>query len=407
MGDILHYGVSGAFGAGTRIAFDLHPDGLDHYRHRPSTLIVVNHRRDSDSIIVPPLLLFNGVRPIRRMWFAGREDMFVRGFLGVQGPFPAPIRRALARTDLTRVLHALHILPIRRFPERTRREALDEFIRAVGDLPAAQVLVPEALAVLSETGWQDGPVSGVLRWSHRPWWTQQASLRIFQLQWRDRVAGVQRAAVDQQLRELAAVLDRGDALYVAPEGVLSSDGRLQPFRAGLRRVLELTHAAACYVPVGIVYDFMTTGRMRVFVAVGEETKVSASPDTVETESRRSVAALQTMTASQIASAVLWELTDQGQDTIDVTALARAVFERAAGLREAGARIDPALFGRERMDRIGAYVQYLRQRGIALAHGAEMLLDVPYLRRVPAVDRQNPVRYAANELQSVLQVLSVR
>src|SRR3990172_11078334 len=122
MGDILHYAVSGAFGAGTRIAFALHSDGLGHYRQGPSTLVVVNHRRDSDSIIVPPLLIFNGVRPIRPMWFAGREDMFCTGFLGLQAPFPDALRRLLVHTNLTRVLHALHILPIRRFPERTRRE---------------------------------------------------------------------------------------------------------------------------------------------------------------------------------------------------------------------------------------------------------------------------------------------
>src|SRR5574341_559525 len=194
MGDILHYAVSRAFGVGTRIAFDLRPAGLDRYRHRPSTLVVVNHRRDSDSIIVPPLLLFNGVRPIRRMWFAGREDMFVPGFLGVRGPFPDPLRRALARTDLTPVLHALHILPIRRFPERTRQEALGEFSRAFGDLPAADVLMPEALERLAAMGLRNGTVSAVLRWPYHAWWIERASLRMFLPEWRDRVAGVQRTA---------------------------------------------------------------------------------------------------------------------------------------------------------------------------------------------------------------------
>lgn len=405
MGDILHYAVSGAFGAGTRIAFALHPDGLGHYRQGPSTLVVVNHRRDSDSIIVPPLLIFNGVRPIRPMWFAGREDMFCTGFLGLQAPFPDPLRRLLVHTNLTRVLHALHILPIRRFPERTRREAVEEFISALADPPAEQALAPREVEVLAALGLRGGKVSDILGWRYRRWWRERTSLRVFLPQWRDRVAGTQRAAVDGQLRALAAVLDRGDALYVAPEGVLSSDGRLQPFRAGFRRVLELVRVPVRYLPVGIVYDFMTRGRMRAFVAVGGETPVIASPAVVETEARRAVAALQTMTVSQVASTVLWETAGRGEDTMAVAALATAVFERAAALRDRGIQIDPALFGRSRMERIAGYVGYLTRRGIALANGAEMLVDLPYLRRVPAVDRQNPVRYAVNELESVLAILS--
>ncbi|HLE77390.1 MAG TPA: hypothetical protein VJA65_03145 [bacterium] len=405
MGDILHYAVSGAFGAGTRIAFALHSDGLGHYRQGPSTLVVVNHRRDSDSIIVPPLLIFNGVRPIRPMWFAGREDMFCTGFLGLQAPFPDALRRLLVHTNLTRVLHALHILPIRRFPERTRREAVEEFISALADPPAEQVLAPREVEVLAALGLRGGKVSDILGWRYRRWWWEQTSLRVFLPQWRDRVAGTQRAAVDGQLRALAAVLDRGDALYVAPEGVLSSDGRLQPFRAGFRRVLELVRVPVRYLPVGIVYDFMTRGRMRAFVAVGGETPVIASPAVIETEARRAVAALQTMTVSQVASTVLWETAGRGEDTMAVAALAAAVFERAAALRDRGIRIDPALFGRSRMERIAGYVGYLTRRGIALANGAEMLVDLPYLRRVPAVDRQNPVRYAVNELESVLAILS--
>jgi len=140
-------------------------------------------------------------------------------------------------------------------------------------------------------------------------------------------------------------------------------------------------------------------------ATRTSTPVIASPAVIETEARRAVAALQTMTVSQVASTVLWETAGRGEDTMAVAALAAAVFERAAALRDRGIRIDPALFGRSRMERIAGYVGYLTRRGIALANGAEMLVDLPYLRRVPAVDRQNPVRYAVNELESVLAILS--
>ncbi|MGH2348527.1 MAG: hypothetical protein ACRDFT_03555 [bacterium] len=403
MKDALHYVVVTTFGIGTRLAFDLHVEGLRRYRQGPSTLVVVNHKRDSDSIIVPPLLIFNGVRPIRPLWFAGREDMFVTGFLGLQPPVPGPLRPALARTNLTRVLDALHILPMRRFPERTLHEALDEFVRVAGDRPVAEILVPQEAEALAGAGGRNAMVSDLLAWRNRSSWLRKASLRLFLPAWQNRLAAVARDVVDRQLRALAAVLDRGDALYLAAEGVLSSDGRLQPFRAGLRRILALARSPVRCLPVGIVYDFMMSARMRVFIAVGEEAPAVGSPAEIERHTRAAVAALNTMTVTQIGSRILWDQVAGGRETIGRPRLASGVFELAAALRDGGVRVDEGLFGGGRTARVDGYVAYLKRRGIILADRAELLVDAPHVLRVPAVDRQNPVRYAANEMESVLSV----
>jgi hypothetical protein len=404
MGDILHYTVVTACWAGTRVVFELHIDGAERYRQHPSTLVVVNHKRDSDSVTVPPSLIFNGVRPIRPMWFAGREDMFVRGFLGLQPPVPRPLRPALARTNLGRVLHALHILPVRRFPERTMHEAVDEFVRVYGDHALKAVLVPQQVEALAAAGRREGMLSDALAWTHRRWWMQRATIRAFLPHWQERLAGRQRAVVDAQVQALAAVLTRGDNLYLAPEGVLSSDGRLQAFRAGFRRILTLTQAPLRWVPAAIVYDFIVPGRMRVFVTVGDEVPAAGSAADIEQEARRALAALHVMTCSQIASRVLWQRVGEGHDTVAVERFAAAVFDQAAALRGSGVRVDHALTGSDRRRRVDAYLAFLTRRGIALTNASEILLDVPYLRRVPATDRQNPLRYAVNEIESVLEIL---
>jgi hypothetical protein len=404
MKDALHYLVATTFGIGTRLAFDLHVEGLARYRQRPSTLVVVNHKRDSDSITVPPLLIFNGVHPIRPMWFAGREDMFVTGFLGLQPPIPAPLRPVLARTNLTRVLYALHILPMRRFPERTVHEALDEFVRVAGDRPVSEVLASQEIQTLPAPGLREGMVSNLLAWRNRSWWLQKASLRVFLPVWQHELAALQRDVVDRQLRAMAAVLDRGDALYLAAEGVLSSDGRLQQFRAGLRRILALTRSAVRCLPVGIVYDFMRPGRLRVFITVGEEVPAAASAAEMERRVRAAVAALNTMTVSQIGSRILWDLVAGGADTIGRGRLESAVRELAAALRDDSVRVDPALLDAGATARVDGYVAYLTRRGILLEHRGDLLIDAPYLLRVPAADRQNPVRYAVNELESVRTTL---
>jgi len=406
MKDALHYFVAATFGVGTRLAFDLHTEGLGRYRQQPSTLVVVNHKRDSDSIIVPPLLMFNGVRPIRPMWFAGREDMFVTGFLGLQPPIPGPLRPLLARTNLTRVLHALHILPMRRFPERTLYEALDEFVRVIGDHPVSEVLAPPAVETLAPDGLGDAMVSTLLAWRNRSWWLRKASLRVFLPVWHDRLAALQRDVVDRQLRALAAVLDRGDALYLAAEGVLSSDGRLQQFRAGLRRILAIARGPVHCLPVGIAYDFMKPGRMRVFIAVGDEVPAAATAE-MERRVRAAVAALNTMTVSQLGSRILWDLVAGGTDTISRGQLRSAVLDLAAALQDEGVRVDPALLDARMPARVDGYVAFLKRRGIMLERHGDLLIDAPYLPRVPALDRQNPIRYAVNELESVQATLRER
>ncbi len=403
MADILHFTVAAVCWAGTRVLLDLHLDGAHRYRQRPSTLIVVNHKRDPDSVTIPPALLFNGIRPIRRMWFAGREDMFVTGFLGLQPPIPRILRRPLARTNLTRVLHALHILPIRRFRERTMHEAVDEFARVFGDHPVETVLAPAEVEALAAHG-RPAMLSGALAWRYRTWWMRRATLRAFLPSWRDRVVSRQRDVVDEQLRALAAVLDGGDTLYLAAEGVLSSDGRLQPFRAGFRRLLTLVRAPLRCAPAAIVYDFMRPGRMRVFLTIGDEMPLDGLSPHLEQTTRRAVAALHVMTCTQIASRVLWQQVQDGQDTFAVERFAAAVLDQAAALRDRGIRIDRALMGPDGRRCVDAYITYLRMRRIALGTGAEILLDTPYLRRVPAAGRQNPVRYAVNEIESVLQIL---
>jgi hypothetical protein len=402
--DALHYLVAITCGIGTRLVFDLHVEGPRRYRQLASTLVVVNHKRDSDSVTVPPLLIFNGVRPIRPMWFAGREDMFVTGFLGLQPPIPGLLRPALGRTNLSRVLDALHILPMRRFPERTLHEALDEFVRVIGDRPVAQVLNAAEVEMPAVPGWREASVSDVLAWRHRSWWLRKASLRTFLPAWQNQLAALQREVVDRQLRAMAAVLDRGDTLYLAAEGVLSADGRLQQFRAGLRRVLTLARSPVRCLPVGIVYDFMRPGRMRVFIAMGEEMPAVGRPAEIERQTRAAVAALNTMTATQIGSTILWDRVAGGGETIGRVQLASAMFELAAALRDDGVRVDQVLLGTGRTACVDGYVAYLKRRGIVLADRAELLVDAPHVLRVPAVDRQNPVRYAVNELESVLATL---
>jgi 1-acyl-sn-glycerol-3-phosphate acyltransferase len=57
-------------------------------------------------------------------------------------------------------------------------------------------------------------------------------------------------------------LDVGGVVYLAPEGVLSPDGRLGRLREAFDYLVENAHVPPRILPLGIGYDFMTTLTIR-------------------------------------------------------------------------------------------------------------------------------------------------
>jgi hypothetical protein len=402
--DLVYYGVGALFYLAPRLLYALHVQDAARYRHRPSTLLVVNHKRDLDSVIVPPTLYFNGVRPKRPLWFAGREDMFLRGFLASYQVVPRWLRRLLHKIDLTGVLAALRILPVRRFPERTMAEALHEVLQAYGDRPLAEVLTPqEAEPVVGLCG-PGATLSAALAWRFYDHWRRRATLRGFAPPWRDVLRERQRSVVAEQMRALADVLDRGENLYLAPEGVISPDGRLQGFRSGLRQVLSLVRVEVRLQPVCIVYDFMRPGPLRVLLTVGEEARPGASPVESERTMRRALAALHIMTCTQVASHLLWDLLCQGRTTVKAPGFVRDVLDFAGALSRQGMRVDPELLGDKGHARVSQWLSYATRRGLLARRGDTLHPDADRMLEAPATHWRNPLRYAANELRSVREIL---
>lgn len=400
----LYYGVITAFYLAPRLLYSLHLDGAQRFRHRPSTLIVTNHKRDLDSVILPPTLLFNGVRPKRPLWFAGRDDMFVRGFLSTYDVVPAWLRRLLYEIDLRTVLDALRIFPVRRFPERTMAEALREVVAVFGDRPVSEVLRPEEADPWMMRRGPQVRLSEVLAWRFHKEWRRPATLRAFVPRWRESLRTLQRQVVGRQIVALAGLLNRGEILYLAPEGSISPDGRLQAFRSALRQILGLAEAPVRLQPVCIVYDFMRPGRMRIFITVGEEMTAEASPAQSEQAVRRALAALHTMTTSQVASQTIWDLVRAGRDTVDLARFTTQVLTLAAALRQEGMRVDEDLFSHGE-DRVDGWVRFAARHGLLARVGPELRMDVDRLTSRPATYWENPVRYCVNELQSIRATLN--
>ena len=80
--------------------------------------------------------------------------------------------------------------------------------------------------------------------------------------------------IDQQIGVFANILDKGGVCMVAPEGDLSPDGSFVGVKSGLHRILARTKNTVTIQPVNVTYDFMTMGRIRLYLNVGDEFEVN-------------------------------------------------------------------------------------------------------------------------------------
>lgn len=403
--EAVYYGLAVVFHAVPRALYEISVSAVEPVMLPPGTLIVTNHKRDLDSVIHPAALYWRQPRPRRPLWFAGREDMFIRGFLAGYAGFPRWVRRWLYATDLTRVMRMLRVLPIRRFPERTMAEALREALAAFGDLPLRDILAAADAAPVPRSG-PEGFLSDALGWPQYDRWRGPVRMRSFREPYRSRLASRQRAVVAAQVSRLARLLDEGGVLYMAPEGAVSVDGRLRAFRSALRQVLERATGPVRIRPSCITYDFMRPGRLRVVIAIGRLVEAGDPVQAAEAV-RRSLGALHVMTATQVCSYALWQhasarrpaaLTRDG--LVELTA---ALSRRLAAC---GVSVDARLCGDDLQPHVGRWLRAAARRGIVVEHGPRLEVRADALARRPVGHRWNPVRYAVNELVSVCELLGV-
>lgn len=402
-----------AFYTGTRLLTEVHTSGLEHFRQEPSTLLVINHKRDLDVVVAAPHVYFHRRlrRPRRLPHFVAREDMFLPGFLGAYPDFPRWVRRLLCPVNLAPVLRRLGAAPIRRFPERTLRELLLELGDMYGDAPIASLFAREAL-----TRWPAWaarvPVRAIARRCDLAWLRGPARLVLLNPDVRPRVIEHQRETVTRQLDHFVEVLDAGGIVYLAPEGVLSPDGRLGRLREAFDYLAENARVPARILPLAISYDFMATGRLCIHLAGGApiEGVAGLPPDQRTAAIRRTLAGLVTITTSQVAGAAIWDLVQKGARdgwAVDHRALAGEVLQYATRLMDQGVRVDPRVADDRwyvrRWDRL---ITFGQQRGLWRHDGGTITLNPQALLAPGRGYREDPVRYAARELESVLLELGV-
>lgn len=408
--------LAAAFWLASELAHSVHVAGLEHDEGAPSTYFALAHKRDQDPFIVlPPLLAHRGWRALAGdVRFALRGDAFAAGFLARIAPHPRWLARLTRPLNLSGILKGLGIYPLQGL-QQPAEAWIRAYLHDAPDAPAGDVLAFWFLAEIAAQARQhtrdvaDQPLSRLLAWRYQPYLQRYRGLDIFLPRPRRAAKQLVVASAEGHLARLSAWLSSGGSLVGAPEGELSPDGKLGTHVTTLHRLLRTAPPNTRIIPVCITYDFMTTGRPRVFVDVAPSIPsfVSLTPaqrDAVLLDAWRRCARF---TCSQLCAGFLVQSAQHGSATFTLDQILTSVRTQALTLAAAGRHIDSALLNQRSCRRLVArflvfcerrHVVERKGRGIWTYTIGDMVISVG-MGEV-GFDLL-PIAYAWNELRDLL------
>ncbi|MFA9461100.1 hypothetical protein [Thiohalorhabdus methylotrophus] len=354
-----------------RSRFTVQAAGLANGDASGPVLVVSNHRRDTDGPLVGDLMMGLRNAPFGEglPHFVAREDLFRRDFFReyLVG-WPGWTREALSRLRMQRLLRLLNVHPMRRIPERTLGEVLEEVREACGNLPLERVLRVPWVRCFESLGPAPGSparIDEALGNRYLPLLRMQNGLRRLTLERFRAVKGLERSVISRHLEEIRRVLDRGGTVHMVPEGAVSPHGGPCRVRDGLHVLLQGCRCRPRVVPLGITYDDVTAGRPRVFMNLGPGWRDGGGGDRRERNQSvmRAILLQTTLTLTQAGSAYVMAAARK-RDKVAPDQLEAHVEEEAEAYRRAGARVDEALLdpGRRRR-RVHDFLRFGVKHGV--------------------------------------------
>jgi hypothetical protein len=411
---VLRFAVMGLFGIVARSSMDIAVIGDLPKQRLPRTYYAMMHRRHEDPILFLPTLM----RRLGRRALAGdvqfglRSDAFGPGFLARMASGPAILSRALqplAIGDILRLLGAHPLSDMVRPLDVTLLLAMeiagDPRVEAVCTGPFAVELARRMKLTVEQV--MRLPLSAVERWarSRAADWSTGPEIFVDPLRRqmeRELVVRVRRDAM-----ELASWLQQGGSIFSAPEGGLSPLGYPLPVSGGFHRLMTLSPADTTIVPIALIYDWMTTRRLRLLVGIAPA--IASAPalarHELATALRSAWLSVAPIGCSQLASDILLRARESVTG-LTWSEIEEILGEAAAALATVRQAVDPILLRPSSLARrLRSYRDFLLQRRMLRSdrHGCWMLasLGQPFL---PAADQtaydRDPVRYAQRELHAI-------
>jgi hypothetical protein len=297
----------------------------------------------------------------------------------------------------------------------------EEWIRAAlqsgGDRPAGGVVAPFLLQALAEASGESYEQLARSHLSHLLSWRYHALLQDFygsEALIGDMRRPIQQrhvARINSELAGLDEWLWRGGSLYGSPEGLLSPDGKLSPINSALHRLMRAAPPDTRVVPVILIYDFMTTQRLRIFVdfAPAIEHVPELSSGEFDAALRHGWLQHASFTCTQLASGFLRQASQEGVASFTADELAKSIYVRANKLASEGRHVDRGLLHlRGARKRAKGYLAFSEEH--SLVQRSEQGAYIPRVAEPPMHLRPRevgydlaPLTYACNELEDMLSI----
>lgn len=409
------------FRLGIKPYFDLQVDGLDNYSESPSSLVVANHKRDLDSVLIASILYYhNGfLPPSTPVSFMADENLFQPGFLGNWIKGPRLLKKALQPLSLSYILRKLHAHPIGKldFHSVPVHDALRIIKENDDDHELRDIIKEEALEDLLEESSFGSPDMTISEFFEREGYPRKkVNSRNFKPEFRKAVKRSKLSVVKGQLSKFIRLLNEGAILYITPEGTLTQNGMLGPLKDSLLILIDEADSEVTVVPTNITYDFTNTGKTRIFVNIGEEIRGLEELDRKErsTRLRKTILGLTTINLGQLGSYRLKSMKEEGRDKVNLDEFQERVMKDLEYFKREGYNLDEKLSDREGVkQRWQSFIDFCLERGVLEKEGGgnyeeegalTLSPDLGYDRtKIPRGYRRDPVNYCANEIIALEKV----
>ena len=410
--------IGGAFWLATRSFHYVEVRGLEYDSKASHTYYAMAHKRDLDPMVLVPTVVFHlGWRGMAGgVHFALRGDGFAPGYLARLVMYPRWISRALRLLSVGSALRWLGAHPTDDLL-RPAEEWIRELLSLGNDGPAGDVFSPDLIEEIATATGEPYTQIEACSLSQLLDWRYQHALQHFYGP--EILAGTVRrslerhvvASIKERLADLDAWLWSGGSLFGSPEGQLSPDGKLSPINSGLHRILRAAPPDTRIVPIFTIYDFMTVGRIRIFIdfAPAIEHAPALSPNEFDTQLRLAWLQSARFTCTQLASGFLVQAHRAGLSSFTLDDLADELHHRAITLAEAGRHVDQQLLKpRGTRKRAARFLAYAVRHGVVRRTGDNSWVPTVTETVIKVRPRevgydQLPLMYAWNELQEMLSI----